>query len=569
MEVLFQEWLKNATEDPDLIPELESVRNDPAEISSRFYADLEFGTAGLRGVIGAGINRMNIYTVGKATQGLAQHVKNVDASASVAISYDSRIKSGLFAKTAASVLAANGVKVYIYKEIMPVPMLSFAVRYLKCQAGIMITASHNPAKYNGYKAYGPDGCQLNIEDSAKVFSYIQKVDTFTGIQKTDFDAALAEGKISYIGDDVIDAYISNVKKQSVAPDACANNDFSVIYTPLHGAGNMPVQRILKEIGVENVTVVPSQEKPDGHFPTVPFPNPEFREAFNEALELAKIKPADLLLATDPDCDRVGIAVKKQDDYVLFTGNEVGVMLLHYLLSVKQQKGALPKDPVAIKTIVTTEQCVPICEKYGCQLKNVLTGFRFIGEQILLLEEKNQEDRYIFGFEESYGYLAGSYVRDKDAVVASMLICEMACYYKKQGKSLIDVYDEINQEFGLYLNKQKSFTCEGQEGMQKIAGIMEKLRKNPPEQIAGVNVVAMADYKHSVAVDTITKTSAKIDLPSSDVLEYSLACGAKVIVRPSGTEPKIKIYLSVRGTDKISAEKNMDTLTQAATELLGF
>ncbi len=542
----FNRWCEKATADKDLIDELISIKDNADEIKDRFYKSLEFGTAGLRGVIGAGTNRMNIYTVGSATQGLAEYVNSESASGSVAIAYDSRIKSELFARHAATVLAANGVKVYLYSELMPTPMLSFAVRHLKCNAGIVITASHNPSKYNGYKAYGPDGCQLSPEASDYVLSIINKVDIFDGVKTCDFDKAVDEGIINFIGDDVINAYLDAVQAQSVSDSSYKFSDLKVVFTPLHGAGNKPVREILKRIGVENVTVVPDQELPDGNFPTVPFPNPEFRQAFESSLEVAKTVNPDLLLATDPDCDRVGIAVNVNGEYKLMTGNEVGALLLNYLLERKAESGKLPKDPVAVKTIVTTNLVKPIAEKYGCIVKDVLTGFKFIGEQIYLLEKNNEEERFILGFEESYGYLSGGYVRDKDAVVASMLICEMCCYYLNKGKTLFDVLYGLYEEYGYYYNRQKSITCEGIDGMEKMAASLKALRENPPTKAAGFEVVEISDYSTSVTKNTKTGEERQILLPKSNVLSYKLENGSEAIVRPSGTEPKIKIYLSTIG-----------------------
>ena len=453
---LYELWCLKATEDGDLISELSGIKENDDEIFDRFYKELEFGTGGLRGVIGAGTNRMNIYTVGKATQGFSDYINSVSASPKVAIAYDSRIKSDLFAKTAASVFAANGIKVMLYSELMPTPMLSYAVRELDCNAGIVITASHNPSKYNGYKAYGPDGCQLNLEASETVYNLMQKVDIFNDVKKSDFDEAVKSGNIQYISDEVIEKYLETVKQRSVNPSVCADNDFKVIYTPLNGTGNKPVRAILDKIGLKNVKVVAKQELPDGNFPTAPYPNPEIRQAFECALDLAKEYPADILLATDPDCDRVGIAVKGNDGYTLMSGNQVGAMLLDYILKCRTENGTLPKNPLAVKTIVTSSICEKIAQKYNCELVNVLTGFKFIGEVIGKLEANHEDNRYVFGFEESYGYLAGTYVRDKDAVVASMLICEMACYYKQKGLSLIDVMNSIYEEHGYYFNEQKSF-----------------------------------------------------------------------------------------------------------------
>ena len=554
-------WCENVSGDDELIAELASIKGDADAISDRFYTDLEFGTAGLRGVIGAGTNRMNIYTVGRATEGLAGYIRSVTANGSAAIGYDSRKNSRLFAKTAATVLAANGIHVYIYDELCPVPMVSFATRYYGCNAGIMITASHNPAKYNGYKVYGADGCQLGVEESDKVLSIMNGIDIFRDIKQADFDACLANGMIEYVSDEAKNAYLDAVEEQAVCPGIGEGTDFNVIYSPLHGAGNKPVRAILARLGL-GVTVVPEQELPDGAFPTLPFPNPEFKEAFDLAIKLAESKPADLLLATDPDCDRVGIAVRQGDGYRLFSGNEVGVMLLNYILSVKSANGTLPKDPVAVKTIVTTDMCIPVAKKYGCRLVNVLTGFKYIGEQIALLEEKGEEARFQLGYEESYGYLKGSYVRDKDGVVASMLICEMACCYKKQGKNLIDVWQELEAEFGVFHNSQSSFYFEGQDGMEKMSGMMDALANDPPKSIAGLTVTELGDYRTSTLTDCATGKKTPITLPKSNVLYFGLGGGNSLIVRPSGTEPKIKIYVtSVSDTrekaDALAARMNAD------------
>lgn len=561
-------WCEKAVGDPDLVSELKAIKGNEEAISDAFYKDLEFGTGGLRGVIGAGTNRMNIYTVGKASQGLAAYVNSVTKDGRVAIAYDSRIKSDLFAKTAASIFAANGIKVYIYKELMPTPMLSFAVRKLKCDAGVVVTASHNPAKYNGYKAYGPDGCQLGLEAADYVLSIMNKVDIFDDVKTTDFENAVKEGKIEYIGDDIINEYLDCVMACRVAPNTDVGA-LKVIYTPLHGSGNKPVRKILSKIGVTNVTVVPEQEKPNGNFPTAPYPNPEIRQAFECALKLAKdIKP-DLLLATDPDCDRVGIAIPNKDEYKLFSGNDVGALLLDFVLSRRKENGTLPKDPIAVKTIVSTELCRKIADNYGCKLIDVLTGFKFIGEQITELEKKGEENRYVFGFEESYGYLGGTYVRDKDAVIASMLICEMVAFYKAEGKSLIDVLDGLYKKYGYYLCSQKSFTCEGESGMNKIKGIMTELRTNPPTEINGHKVVKRDDYDTSVSYDTVNGVENKITLPKSNVLCYYMEDGSSLIVRPSGTEPKIKMYLGSVGKTMESSEKELSLLADVGTKLLGF
>lgn len=561
-------WCEKAVKDPDLISELKEIENDSDAISDAFYKDLEFGTGGLRGVIGAGTNRMNVYTVGKASQGLAAYVNSVTDNGKIAIAYDSRIKSDLFAKTAACVFAANGIKVYIYKELMPTPMLSFAVRRLKCDAGVVVTASHNPAKYNGYKAYGPDGCQLGLEAADYVLSIMNKVDIFDGVKDTDFETAVEKGQIEYIGDDVINDYLSCVEACRVAPEAGVAS-LKVIYTPLHGSGNKPVRKILDRIGVKNVTVVPEQEKPNGNFPTAPYPNPEIRQAFECALKLADSVKPDLLLATDPDCDRVGIAVPYNGEYKLLSGNDVGALLLDFTLARRTENGTLPNKPVAVKTIVTTELCRKIADNYGCELRDVLTGFKFIGEQITELEKKGEENRFVFGFEESYGYLGGSYVRDKDAVIGSMLICEMVAYYKAEGKSLIDVLDMLYKKYGYYLCSQKSFTCEGESGMNRIKGIMESIRAEAPSVINGHKAVRFDDYETSVSRNMCDGSERKITLPRSNVLAFYMEDGSSLIVRPSGTEPKIKLYLGSVGDTMEIAKSELSALENAGTKLLGF
>lgn len=562
---VYGEWLEKATEDAAVAKELQDIREDNDAIYDRFYTPLKFGTAGLRGVLGAGTNRMNIYVVRHATQGMANYIKKKYGTGAVAISHDSRINSDLFKIEAARVLAANGIKAYITEELEPTPVLSYLVRNLGCVAGIMITASHNPAKYNGYKAYGEDGCQMTDVAAGMVFDEIQALDIFDDVKLCDFDEALKNGSIEYVKDSVYDEYISEVEKRQVNPGICKGSDLSIVYTPLNGAGNKLVRRALADVGVENITVVKEQELPDGNFTTCPFPNPELEEALEKGLELCKETGAELLLATDPDSDRVSIAARRSDGtYRLYTGNEIGAMLTEYILSCRTANGDLPKDPVVVKTIVTTKIIEAICKKYNCELKNCLTGFKYIGEIILRLEEKGEEDRFVFGFEESCGYLSGSYVRDKDAVVASMLICEMAAYYKKQGKSLVDIIDGIYNEYGYYLNTTLNFYFEGAAGMDKMAGILDGLRNNAPSEIAGYKVVAIADYETKVATDLLTGKSEAIDLPKSNVLSYTLEGGHCAIVRPSGTEPKIKIYITAIGatadeaeavTEKISEDMN--------------
>ena len=566
----YNEWLENAVEDKDLTAELESIKNNEDEIYDRFYTALKFGTAGLRGIIGAGTNRMNIYVVRQATQGLANYVLKKYGSGSVAISHDSRIKADLFMNEAARVLAANGIKVYITSELQPTPVLSYLVRYFKCQAGIMVTASHNPAAYNGYKAYGEDGCQMTDVAANTVYDEISKLDMFKDVKIADFDEAVKSGMIEYVDESVYDTYLEKVMEQQVNPGVCKGADLKVVYTPLNGTGNKLVRKVLGKIGVNNVVIVPEQELPDGNFTTCPYPNPEIKEALAKGLELCEKEQPDLLLATDPDADRVGIAVKDYDgSYRLISGNEDGVMLTNYILSCKKASGKLPEKPVVVKTIVTTKLINKLCEKYGCELKNVLTGFKYIGEVILNLEKKHEENRYLFGFEESYGYLSGTYVRDKDAVVASMLVCEMAAYYKKQGKSLAEVIDGLYEEFGYYLNQTYSFEFGGAAGMQKMADIMTAVRDNTPKSIAGYDVVKVSDYLLRKETDVATGSVTDIDLPKSNVIALHLADDNAVIIRPSGTEPKIKLYITSVGKDKDNAAEICEKLVVASKEILGI
>lgn len=565
---LYKEWLENAKDEKDLIDELKSIENNADAISDRFYKELEFGTGGLRGVIGAGCNRMNVFTVAKATQGFADFINKKYTSPSVAIAYDSRIKSDVFSKTAASVFAANGIKVYIYRELMPTPMLSFAVRHLKCSGGVVVTASHNPSKYNGYKAYDANGCQLDLEDSKNVIECVNKVPIFNGAKKIDFEDGINSGIIEYISDDVIAEYLKTVKNESIN-DVCKDTNLKVIYTPLNGAGNKPVRAILDMIGVKDVTVIKEQEKPDGNFPTTPYPNPEVREAFTLALEKAKTLSPDLLLATDPDCDRVGIAVKCGDDYTLLSGNQVGVLLLNYILSERTENGTLPKDPVAVKTIVTTSLANKIAEKYDCEVYDVLTGFKFIGGIIAGLEEEGQADRYVLGFEESYGYLSGGYVRDKDAVNASMLICEMAAFYKLKSKTLLEVLNEIYGTFGYYSNTQDSIYLEGISGFNKMGEIMKSLKTEPPKEIAGFKITTLKDYSIGKITDIASCEQTEINLPLSDVVEFNLENGSNVIVRPSGTEPKIKIYIEAVAKSTDDAVALSEKIKSEMKSLMGF
>lgn len=550
---LYKLWCENTKEDPDLQTELADIKNDIDGINDRFYRDLEFGTGGLRGVIGAGTNRMNIYTVRRATQGFADYLNQEYDNPSVAVSYDSRIKSDVFSKAAAEVLAANGIKVYIYSELLPTPCLSFAVRALKCQGGIMVTASHNPAKYNGYKVYGDDGCQITLRGAEIILEKINSLDMFTGVKHSSFDEELAKGNISYIGDEVMEDFYKHVLAEGINTELCASSGLKVVYTPLNGTGNKPVREILKRLGITDVTIVKEQENPDGNFTTCPYPNPEIREALEVGLKYCREVKPDLLLATDPDCDRVGIAVPDGDDYALFSGNEVGAMLLEYICEQRIKNGTMPENPIAVKTIVTTDIVNLIGKEYGVEIIDVLTGFKFIGEQIGFLESKGEEKRYIFGFEESYGYLSGSYVRDKDAVNASMLICEMAAYYRTQGITLLQARENMYKKYGVFYQTLHSFTFEGESGMNKMTEIMTQLRENAPAEICGLKVVRTDDYQNGISKDIASGTETALTLPKSNVLAFFLEGGSKAIVRPSGTEPKIKTYFTAKTATHEEAE----------------
>ena len=546
VDVLYKQWTNYATDDPDIVEELKKMKNSPEAIEDAFYRDLAFGTGGLRGVIGAGTNRMNVYTVAKASQGLADYVNSnfKPKERKVAVSYDSRIKSNLFAKVASSVFAANGIHVYIYSQIMPTPCLSFAVRALKCASGVMITASHNPSKYNGYKVYGKDGCQITTEAAKIILSSIEAVNIFEGVKKTDFETALVESKIEYISEDVVADFISHVKKQSMLREGdVIDKNVAIVYSPLNGTGLKPVSRTLRESGFTNITIVKEQENPDGNFPTCPYPNPEIREAMMLGIEYARKNNADLLLATDPDCDRCGIAVKndhpnvEDDDYVLLTGNETGLLLLNYICEQRIANGTMPEHPVFIKTIVTMDLAEKIAAHYGVNTINVLTGFKFIGEQIGKLEAEGRENDYICGFEESYGYLTGTYVRDKDAVNAAFMICEMFAFYKTKGISLLQKLNEIYSTYGYCMNTLHSYEFGGSAGFTKMQDIMVSFR-NEINTIGGREVKQMLDYNNGLD-----------GLPKSDVLKFILDGNCSVVVRPSGTEPKLKAYISVNAKNK--------------------
>ena len=544
---LYTLWTQKAEEDPDLITELHEMKDDPAAVLDRFYRDLSFGTGGLRGVIGAGTNRMNIYTVRRATQGLADYLNATDLPKAVAIARDSRLKGELFAREAARVLAANGITAWLYPRLEPTPALSWAVRYLNCGAGICVTASHNPAKYNGYKVYGSDGCQITPEAASKVLAAMEKTDCFDGVKLVDFDQALADGAIRWIDDSCLDAFVDAVL------DLRPGNDVSklkLVYTPLNGSGLECVKKLLGKMGVRSLTVVPEQEKPDGNFPTCPYPNPEIREAMEAGLRLCdQVKP-DLLIGTDPDCDRMGAAVPDgKGGYRLITGNEMGVLLFDYLCRTRLDRGTMPKNPVAVTTIVSTDMATPIARHYGVELRRTLTGFKYIGEQIGLLEGDGHKERYIFGFEESYGYLSGAHVRDKDGVNAVMLACECAAWYAGRGKSLLDAIHALYEEYGWYKNALLTKTFEGQAGMEAMNRLMDALRSRSPEKIGEAAVTNTVQYD------------------GGGVLEFHTEKGGKVIVRPSGTEPKIKLYLSVREDSEAKAQAALEELSAAASKLM--
>ena len=555
----YKRWLAADLEDADLKPELSKIEGNDEEIKDRFAVALKFGTAGLRGVLGAGTNRMNIYVVRQATQGLANWVKTQGGSQTVAISYDSRLKSDVFAKTAAGVLAANGIKVRIYDALMPVPALSFATRYYECNAGIMVTASHNPAKYNGYKAYGPDGCQITSQAAAAISAAIAGTDAFTGVKSMDFDEAVASGKVKLIEDAVLERYYDAVLAQSVnnlSDEQIAAAPLKLVYTPLNGTGLVPVTTVLARAGVSDVTVVPEQEQPDGNFPTCPYPNPEIREAMQKGIDLCEQVHPDLLLATDPDADRVGVACKDGDDYTLLTGNEMGVLLLDYVCRMRAERGEDLTRKVAVTTIVSSAMVDALAAEYGFELRRCLTGFKYIGDIITELADAGEADRFIFGFEESYGYLSGDHVRDKDAVNASLLICQMAQEYKLAGKNLAQAMRDLYAKHGWWLNRTVSLSYPGADGAAKMADLMAGLRTNAPAELAGRKVEAVVDYQGGVN-----------GLPSANVVEFDVEGGNKVIVRPSGTEPKIKLYVFAKDSSREAADALLNALEEAGRKLL--
>jgi phosphoglucomutase len=565
MQETYRLWCEQATLDADVAAELRQIAGSPDQMEDRFYRELEFGTGGLRGVIGAGTNRVNVYTIAKATQGYSAYLVQKFASPTVAIAYDSRIKSDRFAEAAAEVFAGNGIHVWMYPIIMPTPSLSFAVRDLGASGGIVITASHNPAKYNGYKVYGPDGCQITTEAAAEIQQNIDAVDPFLGVKRIPFDAGKERGLIRMIAEQTVQRYLDAVGTASVLPRGI-DRGVSIVYTPLNGAGINCVPRCLTEHGFTNIVIPDEQREPDGNFPTCPFPNPEERAALEIGLKWAKRTSSELLLATDPDCDRVGAAVRSEGGYTLISGNEMGVLLLDFICRMRTESGKMPKNPIAVTTIVTTPMAKRVAAHYGVALIDVLTGFKYIGEQIGLLESRHEESRYVFGFEESYGYLSGSFVRDKDAVNASLLICELFAYYKAQGKSLLDVLDALYQQFGYYQSRLLSFSFEGSTGFARMNALMASLREEPLSQIAGLHVEAVADYQSSVRT-TIGGELETIHLPKSNVLRYFLTGGNEAVIRPSGTEPKLKVYLTATADSKVACMHLLDALERDMSDIV--
>ena len=549
----YETWKNAELSDEALRKELASIENDEEAINDRFYKELAFGTGGLRGVLGVGSNRMNIYTVGKASRGLANYINSVSKSPKLAIAYDSRNNSDVFARRAASVFACEGIKVHIWKELMPTPALSFAVRELGCDGGIMVTASHNPAKYNGYKVYGADGCQIANEAADRILDEINNVDTFSDYKLVDFEEGLKSGIIEYVSEDTFNAFIDAVSTQTFIGDDIVKN-VKIAYTPLYGTGLRSVTTCLKKNGFTNIEVVKEQATPNGDFPTCPYPNPEIREALEVGLNVAKEVGADILIATDPDCDRVGIAVKQNDDFRLFSGNEVGVLLTDFIAKRKVAMGIMPKKPVVVKTIVTTDLVNRVADDYGIETRDVLTGFKYIGDQIANLEKDGEVYRYLLGFEESYGYLSGSYVRDKDAVNGAYLIAQMFAYYKAQNKSLLEVLDGLYEKYGYYLNTLYSFEFEGESGMKKMDAIMDTFRNNIPKDIAGVKILEVRDYETSTQTNLATGEKKPIDLPKSNVIKYILEGNSSAVLRPSGTEPKLKLYLAISSENEASARE---------------
>ena len=561
---LYALWLDGTKDNKELHDELLAIKGNDDEILDRFYRNLEFGTAGLRGVLGAGTNRMNTYTVCQATQGLADYLNSKYENPGVAVGYDSRINSDVFSRQCAEVLAANGVKVYIYPNLIPTPLVSYAVMRLKCQGGVVITASHNPSKYNGYKCYDPAGYQMTEEAASETYAFIQKVDMFRDIKRIPFNDGVEKGLINFISNDIVEEFYSKVLTRPINPEVVKESDIKIIYTPLNGTGNIPVRTVLSRAGFKNVTVVPEQEKPDGKFPTCPYPNPEIKQVFECAIAMTKEEKADLLLATDPDCDRVGIAVLVDGEYVLLSGNDVGVLLTEYMFSARKEKGILPQNPAMTKSFVSTPLVNKVAAKYGCNVTDVLTGFKYVGEFISKLE--NEAD-FIMGFEESYGYLIGTHARDKDGVAASLMVCEMTAYYKSKGKTLVDVLDDIYAEHGCCIDRLYNFMFEGASGMVRMSEIMTETRNNPPKELAGLEVFKVSDFMEGAITDTRTGEKESLTLPESNILSYVLSDGSTAIVRPSGTEPKIKVYIAGCGKSKDEAAKTADSIGEAMKKLL--
>ncbi len=567
VESLYNLWLEKTKNNPEIQGELLSVKDNDEEILDRFYKNLEFGTAGLRGILGAGTNRMNTYTVCQATQGLADYLNSKGSGASVAIGYDSRINSDVFSVQCAEVLAANGIKVYLFPRLMPTPMLSYAIMRLKCDSGIVITASHNPSKYNGYKCYDSKGYQMTDEAARATYSFIQKVDMFDGIKRMPFDEAFANELIEYISEDIIEEFYALVLQRAINPEINKNSDIKIIYTPLNGTGNIPVRTVLERAGFKNISVVGQQELPDGTFPTCPYPNPEIKQVFECALEMTKTEKADLLLATDPDCDRIGLAVLDKGEYVLLTGNDVGVLLTDYMLSARNAKDQLPQNPLLTKSFVSTPLVSRVAEKYGAKVIDVLIGFKYVGEFVANLEKAGEEHRFIMGFEEAYGYLIGTHARDKDGVSASLMACEMAAYYKEKGMTLIEALEAIYKEFGYYTDSLYNFVFEGASGMVKMQEIMRETRNNPPADFAGYKVLKVHDFQSGLITDTDSGETEKIGLPKSNILAYTLPDGNFAIVRPSGTEPKIKVYITGIGKTKEESQTVANAIGEAMKTLL--
>ncbi|MEG2116160.1 MAG: phospho-sugar mutase [Clostridia bacterium] len=562
---LFKQWMLAELEDEELQQDLESCQGKQDEVFDRFYKNLEFGTAGLRGILGAGTNRMNIYTVGLATQGYANFLKKNFSHPSVCIGFDSRKNSDVFASRAARIFAANGISVYLYNRLLPTPLVSYGIRKLKTSGGIMITASHNPAQYNGYKVFGDDGCQIGPDVADVVLEEIAKLDMFNDVKIMNFDDAVSKGRIQYIFENVIETFYEKVLNERIFGEAITKTDLRIVYTPLNGTGNEPVRKVLDRAGYKDVLVVPEQEYPDPNFTTCKYPNPEFKEALELGLKYAKEKDADILIATDPDCDRVGIAVKSADGYSLMSGNEVGVMLLEYICRGKIEKDIFPRSPVAVKTIVSTPLTDKICQKYKIDLKDVLTGFKFIGNEITKLEKVGKENNYLFGYEESYGYLKGIYVRDKDAVTASLLIAEMTAYYKMKGKSLDKVRNEMYQEYGYFINNTENYAFPGATGKDKMSDIMNNLRTTRLAGVDGLKLVKFADYEEQYS-EVIGASRVPLDFPKSNVLSFSFENDITILMRPSGTEPKIKFYYTTKGE---TYEQAMEIYKDVSAKMKAF